>query len=80
MDASRALLLRGQHVAQLVLAAYGGFLSYQAVVRLQKYEKTSEKLADWSKEAARQLRLTRTTQAAGAVAVRHPSLLGPWGL
>lgn len=58
------------HLAQAVLSGYGALHSYIAVTNLQKYEKTSEKLAEWSKEAANQLHKTRTTQTTAAVAVR----------
>lgn len=58
------------HVCQVVLSTWGGYQSYIAVVNLQKYEETSEKLAKWSNEAARQLHKTRTTQTSGALAVR----------
>jgi len=55
------------HSAQALLAAWGGFQSAIAITRLQTYESASEKLADWSSEAARQLYKTRTTQASGAL-------------
>lgn len=55
------------HSVQAVLAAWGGFQSVIAITRLQTYESASEKLADWSSEAARQLHKTRTTQASGAL-------------
>jgi hypothetical protein len=66
----RDVLLRGQHVLQLALGLYGGMLSIVAITRLQKYESTSKKLAEWSTEAANQLHKTRTTQTSGALAVR----------
>lgn len=69
MDAAREVLLRGQHFAQLALSLYGGVVSFVAVTRLQKYEATSKKLAEWSSEAAKQLHKTRTTQTSGALAV-----------
>lgn len=55
------------HSAQALLATWGGFQSAIAITRLQTYESASEKLADWSSEAARQLHKTRTTQASGAL-------------
>ncbi|KAH7028102.1 uncharacterized protein B0I36DRAFT_147125 [Microdochium trichocladiopsis] len=55
------------HSAQALLAAWGGFQSAIAITRLQTYESASEKLAEWSSEAARQLHKTRTTQASGAL-------------
>nr|POF14868.1 hypothetical protein CFP56_71252 [Quercus suber] len=57
------------HVCQIALSAWGGYQSYIAIINLQKYEKTSEKLAEWSNEAARQLHKTRTTQTSGALAI-----------
>jgi hypothetical protein len=65
----RQLVLRGQHIAQIALGGYGALISFKAIIRLQKYESTAKKLADWSSEANKQLQLTRTTQGAGAVAV-----------
>lgn len=58
------------HLGQALLSGYGALHSYMAVTNLQKYEKTSEKLAEWSKEAANQLHKTRTTQTTAALAVR----------
>ncbi|KAI8936658.1 hypothetical protein NX059_007055 [Plenodomus lindquistii] len=49
------------------LSAYGLYLSYQNITRLQQYEKTSEKAAEWSNTAAQRLRKTRTTQGSGTV-------------
>lgn len=69
MDISREVLLRGQHFIQLALSVYGASVSFVAITRLQKYEETSKKLAEWSKEAAHQLHKTRTTQTSGALAV-----------
>lgn len=65
----RELILRGPHVAQVLYTLYGGYLSYIAITNLQKYEATSKKLAEWSKEAENQLWKTRTTQASGVLAV-----------
>jgi hypothetical protein len=65
----RTVVLRGQHIAQIAVGAYGALISFKAIIRLQKYETTAKKLADWSSEAGKQLQLTRTTQGAGAVAV-----------
>jgi hypothetical protein len=61
------------HLGQALLSGYGALHSYIAVTNLQKYEKTSEKLAEWSKEAANQLHKTRTTQTTAAIAVRAVS-------
>lgn len=63
------MFLQLLHLAQAGLAAYGGQQSYIAVTNLQKYEKTSEKLAKYSNEAERQLHKTRTTQTSGAAAI-----------
>lgn len=43
-------------------------LSYSAIWRLQLYESATKKAAKLSSEAGRQLRKTRTTQGAGAIA------------
>lgn len=61
------MLLQLLHLGQIALAAYGGQHSYVAIRNLQKYEEKSEKAAEYSSEAARQLRKTRTTMASGAV-------------
>lgn len=58
------------HLGQALLSGYGALHSYIAVTNLQKYEKTSEKLAAWSKDAANELHKTRTTQTTAALAVR----------
>jgi hypothetical protein len=59
------------------LSAYGLFLSYQNITRLQQYEKQSEKAAEWSNTAAEKLQKTRTTQASGTISVR-PTLSCPF--
>lgn len=61
------------HLGQVFLSAYSAYHSYVAIANLQTYEETSKKLADWSTEAANQLSKTRSTQAAGAIAVRSPN-------
>ncbi|KAK8055703.1 hypothetical protein PG993_000930 [Apiospora rasikravindrae] len=63
------MLLQVLHIAQAALAVYGGQQSIQAIQNLQKYEETTQKLAKYSNEAERQLKKTRTTQAAGAIAL-----------
>ncbi|KAH8668920.1 hypothetical protein BX600DRAFT_460962 [Xylariales sp. PMI_506] len=63
------MLLQFLHLGQAALAGYGANQSYEAIWRLQKYESTSEKLAQYSSEAARQLHKTRTTQTAGVLAM-----------
>jgi hypothetical protein len=65
----RTSVLRGQHLIQIAVGGYAALISFKAIMRLQKYESTAKKLADWSSEAGKQLQLTRTTQGAGAVAV-----------
>jgi cytochrome c-type biogenesis protein CcmH/NrfG len=65
--------MRIVHLGQALLSSYGALHSYLAVTNLQKYESTSEKLAEWSKDAANELHKTRTTQTTAALAVRlHP--------
>ncbi|KAI4696758.1 uncharacterized protein J4E88_000936 [Alternaria novae-zelandiae] len=49
------------------LSAYGLYLSYQNITRLQQYEKQSEKAAEWSNTAAQRLHKTRSTQTSGTV-------------
>ncbi|KAF7453128.1 hypothetical protein A1F94_011819 [Pyrenophora tritici-repentis] len=49
------------------LSAYGLYLSYQNITRLQQYEERSEKAAEWSNTAAERLHKTRTTQTSGTV-------------
>jgi len=51
------------------LSAYGLYLSYQNITRLQQYEEKSEKAAEWSNTAAQRLHKTRTTQTSGTVTV-----------
>lgn len=57
-------------LCQVVLSCWGAYQSYNAIIRLRKYEDTAKKLADWSSEAEHQLHKTRTTQTSGALAVR----------
>ncbi|EME47947.1 hypothetical protein DOTSEDRAFT_69768 [Dothistroma septosporum NZE10] len=66
---SKDILVRGMHVTQLFLAVYGASVSYVAVTKLQQYEETSKKLAEWSNTAANELHKTRTTQTSGALAI-----------
>ncbi|KAF2845899.1 hypothetical protein T440DRAFT_472367 [Plenodomus tracheiphilus IPT5] len=58
-----------QLLCSCTLSAYGLYLSYQNITRLQQYENTSEKAAKWSNTAAQRLRKTRTTQTSGTVGV-----------
>lgn len=62
--------MRVIHLGQAVLSGYAAYHSYNAITNLQAYEATSEKLAEWSNEAAKQLAQTRATQTSGALAVR----------
>lgn len=57
-------------LTHLALTCYALYLSYQNITRLQQYEKTSEKAAQWSNTAAQKLQKTRTTQASGTIVVR----------
>jgi hypothetical protein len=57
-------------LSHLALTAYTLYLSYQNISRLQQYERTSEKAAQWSNTAADKLHKTRVTQASGVVSVR----------
>jgi hypothetical protein len=72
MDSFRGkgLFFTLQHAGQLVLSFYAIRHSVVATRNLLKYEDATKKLAEWSDEVQRQLDKTRTTQAAGAVAVR----------
>ena len=63
------MLLQFMHLGQAALASYGALQSYTAITNLQKYESVSEKLAEWSSEAGKQLHKTRTTQTSGAAAI-----------
>ncbi|KAK3074310.1 hypothetical protein LTR53_003358 [Teratosphaeriaceae sp. CCFEE 6253] len=69
MPVSTALYLQLMYASQALICCYGGFQSVNAVTNLQTYEKTSEKLAEWSQTAKDHLTKTRTTQTTGAVAV-----------
>ena len=60
------------HAGQTALAAYAAQHSYEAITRVQKYESQTKQAAQYSDTADRQLKKTRTTQAAGAGAVRGP--------
>ncbi|KAF2101384.1 hypothetical protein NA57DRAFT_72828 [Rhizodiscina lignyota] len=64
-----APLLPVFHAAQTALAAYAAQHSYTAITKLQIYEKQSEKAAQYSSSADRQLQKTRKTQAAGAASI-----------
>jgi len=68
--AKMSLFMRVIHLGQAFLSGYAAYHSYNAITNLQTYEATSEKLAEWSNEAAKQLAQTRATQTTGALAVR----------
>lgn len=68
-----SLFMRVIHLGQAFLSGYAAYHSYNAITNLQAYEATSEKLAEWSNEAAKQLAQTRATQTSGALAVRATS-------
>lgn len=58
------------HLSQAALASYGALHSYHAITHLRRYEAPTEHLAQhYSAEAGRQLRETRITQAAAALAL-----------
>jgi hypothetical protein len=65
-----SLFMRVIHLSQAFLGGYAAIHSYHAITNLQAYEATSEKLAEWSNEAAKQLKKTHATQTTGALAVR----------
>jgi hypothetical protein len=65
-----SLFMRVIHLSQAFLGGYAAIHSYHAITNLQAYEATSEKLAEWSNEATKQLKETRATQTTGALAVR----------
>jgi hypothetical protein len=52
-----------------VLSTYGLYLCKENITRLQQYEETSEKAAEWSNTAAQRLHKTRTTQTSGTLSV-----------
>jgi len=55
-----------------VLSTYGLYLCKENITRLQQYEETSEKAAEWSNTAAQRLHKTRATQTSGTLSVRLP--------
>ncbi|TGJ78901.1 hypothetical protein E0Z10_g9862 [Xylaria hypoxylon] len=63
------MLLKLIHLGQIVIAAYGAMQCQAAITKLLEYEDATKKLAKISSEAERQLHKTRTTQAAGAIAI-----------
>ena len=65
-------------LTHLALTSYALYLSYQNITRLQQYEKTSEKAAQWSNTAAQKLQKTRTTQASGTITVRIFLFIFTW--
>ncbi|KAF2433132.1 hypothetical protein EJ08DRAFT_647521 [Tothia fuscella] len=57
------------HLAQASLSGYSLFHAYISITNLQKYEKKTEKAAEWSRTAAQELHKTRTTQTSGTLAI-----------
>jgi hypothetical protein len=62
-------LLTLLHAAQAAYSGWNLYLASISISNLQKYEKTSEKAAQYSNNAADQLYKTRTTQASLALSV-----------
>jgi hypothetical protein len=58
------------HLAQAGLSAFSLFHAYIAITNLQKFEEKTERAAEWSTTAERELHKTRTTQTSGTLAVR----------
>jgi hypothetical protein len=65
-----ALLQSVLHLLQAVLSALNLYHVYISATNLRQYEEQTERAAQYLDEAAYRLRKTRTTQAAGALAVR----------
>ena len=63
------LLQTGLHAAQAGYAGYNLYLAYLSITNLQQYEDQTKRAAKYVNEAAYRLRKTRTTQAAGTLAV-----------
>lgn len=57
------------------LSTYTGYYSYISITDVQTYEEPTKKAAEYSNIAEDQLHQTRTTEGAGAVAVRGLPLL-----
>jgi hypothetical protein len=62
-----SFMLPAFHVGQAILASYTALLSYTSIVKLQKYEEMSKKVASYSNTAEHQLHKTRTTMTSGAL-------------
>jgi hypothetical protein len=62
-----SFILPAFHVGQAILASYSALLSYTSIVKLQKYEEMSKKVASYSNTAEHQLHKTRTTMTSGAL-------------
>ena len=71
-----SFLLQAFHLGQAMLASYTALLSYTSILKLNTYEKMSEKAAGYSNTAEHQLHKTRTTMASGALAI-FCSLVSP---
>lgn len=63
-------VLAALHGVQALLGLYNLYLASISIKNLHQYEEKSEKAAEWSNEAERQLHKTRTTQATGVLTVR----------
>jgi hypothetical protein len=57
------------YTLQAAFSAYNLYLASISITNLQKYEEKSEKAAEWSDTAEKQLHKSRTTQASGTLAV-----------
>lgn len=79
MDTLSGLLIL-LFVPQACLSAYTIYLSSIIIPKLRQYEEKSEKAAQYSSTAERQLHKTRTTQTSGALAVSRLNALIHCGL
>jgi hypothetical protein len=57
------------HIAQAGLSGYSLFHAYNSISKLRQWEPATEKVAEYSEVAAKELHKTRTTQTAAAVTV-----------
>ena len=62
-----SFILPAFHGGQAILTSYTTLLAYTSIVKLQKYEKMSQKAASYSNTAEHQLHKTRTTMTSGAL-------------
>ncbi|KAK8171901.1 hypothetical protein BKA80DRAFT_261504 [Phyllosticta citrichinensis] len=61
-------ILSGFHVLKALNSIHGLYYCAKSITNLQKYEKKTEKAAEYSQTVADELRKTRTTQASALVA------------